>query len=159
FLLNLEIGYLLPPAGLNLFIAALRFKRPITELYRAVLPFILIMVAALALVTYVPTLTVVPPAPERRAAAVDIAPDPLAAPPPPPPAPPRPPAPRPPRPPRPRRPRPPRPTRRRRPRPPRRLDRPPAAGHHPPVMIVPLLRAMRPRQWAKNFFFVGAPML
>jgi tripartite ATP-independent transporter DctM subunit len=57
FLLNLEIGYLLPPAGLNLFIAAFRFNRPITELYRAVVPFILIMVAALMLVTYVPTLT------------------------------------------------------------------------------------------------------
>lgn len=60
FLLNLEIGYLMPPAGLNLFIAAFRFERPLTELYRAVLPFILVMIAALALVTFVPALTVVP---------------------------------------------------------------------------------------------------
>ncbi len=60
FLLNLEIGYLLPPAGLNLFIAAFRFNRPLTELYRAVLPFILLMAIALAIVTYVPKLTVVP---------------------------------------------------------------------------------------------------
>ena len=60
FLLNLEIGYLLPPAGLNLFIAAFRFNRPITELYRAVVPFILLMVVALLFVTYVPRLTVVP---------------------------------------------------------------------------------------------------
>jgi len=60
FLLNLEIGYLLPPAGLNLFIAAFRFERPITRLYRAVLPFIVLMVVALGLVTYVPRLTVVP---------------------------------------------------------------------------------------------------
>jgi len=60
FLLNLEIGYLLPPAGLNLFIAAFRFERPITQLYRAVLPFIVLMVVALGLVTYVPRLTVVP---------------------------------------------------------------------------------------------------
>jgi C4-dicarboxylate transporter DctM subunit len=67
FLLNLEIGYLLPPAGLNLFIAAFRFGRPITELYRAVIPFILLMVVALAAVTYVPRLTVLP-GPERRAA-------------------------------------------------------------------------------------------
>ena len=59
FLLNLEIGYLLPPAGLNLFIAAFRFNRPITELYRAVVGFILVMVAALLLVTYIPKLTVV----------------------------------------------------------------------------------------------------
>jgi tripartite ATP-independent transporter DctM subunit len=60
FLLNLEIGYLLPPAGLNLFIAAFRFNRPITELYRAVIPFILLMAVALGLVTYVPKLVVVP---------------------------------------------------------------------------------------------------
>jgi tripartite ATP-independent transporter DctM subunit len=62
FLLNLEIGYLLPPAGLNLFIAAFRFNRPITELYRAVIPFILLMMVALGIVSYVPSLTVVPKA-------------------------------------------------------------------------------------------------
>jgi tripartite ATP-independent transporter DctM subunit len=62
FLLNLEIGYLLPPAGLNLFIAAFRFNRPITQLYRAVVPFILLMATALMLVTYIPSLTVVPKA-------------------------------------------------------------------------------------------------
>jgi tripartite ATP-independent transporter DctM subunit len=60
FLLNLEIGYLLPPAGLNLFIAAFRFNRPITQLYRAVIPFILLMIVALLTVTYVPKLVVVP---------------------------------------------------------------------------------------------------
>jgi tripartite ATP-independent transporter DctM subunit len=60
FLLNLEIGYLLPPAGLNLFIAAFRFNRPITELYRAVIPFILIMLVALLTVTFFPKLVVVP---------------------------------------------------------------------------------------------------
>ncbi len=69
FLLNLEIGYLLPPAGLNLFIAAFRFRRPITELYRAVVPFILVMIVALLMVTYIPKLTVVPPAPKRSPAA------------------------------------------------------------------------------------------
>jgi TRAP-type C4-dicarboxylate transport system permease large subunit len=62
FLLNLEIGYLLPPAGLNLFIAAFRFNRPITELYRAVVPFILLMLVALLTVTYLPKLVVVPQA-------------------------------------------------------------------------------------------------
>jgi TRAP-type C4-dicarboxylate transport system permease large subunit len=60
FLLNLEIGYLLPPAGLNLFIAAFRFNRPITTIYRAVMPFILLMILALMLVTYIPKLTWVP---------------------------------------------------------------------------------------------------
>jgi TRAP-type C4-dicarboxylate transport system permease large subunit len=62
FLLNLEIGYLLPPAGLNLFIAAFRFNRPITEIYRAVIPFILLMIVALLTVTYIPKLVVVPAA-------------------------------------------------------------------------------------------------
>src|SRR5207247_9800739 len=65
FLLNLEIGYLLPPAGLNLFIAAFRFRRPIAELYRAVLPFIVLMLIALGLVTYIPKLTVVPGVPPK----------------------------------------------------------------------------------------------
>ncbi len=60
FLLNLELGYLLPPAGLNLFISAFRFQRPITEIYRAVVPFLLLMAIALALVTWIPALTVVP---------------------------------------------------------------------------------------------------
>jgi tripartite ATP-independent transporter DctM subunit len=72
FLLNLEIGYLLPPAGLNLFIAAFRFNRPITQIYRAVVPFILLMAVALGLVTYIPKLTVVPadhgPRPARASA-------------------------------------------------------------------------------------------
>ncbi|HZS38809.1 MAG TPA: TRAP transporter large permease subunit [Polyangia bacterium] len=57
FLLNLEIGYLLPPAGLNLFIAAFRFNRPITDVYRAVVPFILLMIVALGIVTAAPTLS------------------------------------------------------------------------------------------------------
>jgi len=57
---------MLPPAGLNLFIAAFRFNRPITELYRAVIPFILLMVVALLLVTYIPKLVVVPKRPARQ---------------------------------------------------------------------------------------------
>jgi TRAP-type C4-dicarboxylate transport system permease large subunit len=76
FLLNLEIGYLLPPAGLNLFIAAFRFNRPISELYRAVVPFILLMALALGLVTYIPQLVVVPKAsgPQVPAATMPVAP-------------------------------------------------------------------------------------
>jgi tripartite ATP-independent transporter DctM subunit len=76
FLLNLEIGYLLPPAGLNLFIAAFRFERPITELYRAVIPFIVLMVIALITVTYIPRLTVVPGQPAGAAAASEATPAP-----------------------------------------------------------------------------------
>jgi len=59
FLLNLEIGYLMPPMGLNLFIAGFRFNRPVPELYRVVPPFIGVFVLALMLVTYIPGLTLV----------------------------------------------------------------------------------------------------
>jgi tripartite ATP-independent transporter DctM subunit len=58
FLLNLEIGYLMPPMGLNLFIAGFRFNRPVPELYRVVMPFIGIFAVALLITTYVPSLTV-----------------------------------------------------------------------------------------------------
>jgi hypothetical protein len=57
FLMNLEIGYLMPPMGLNLFIAGFRFGRPVPQLYRVVVPFILIFVAALLITTYVPQLS------------------------------------------------------------------------------------------------------
>ena len=58
FLVNLEIGYLTPPVGMNLFIAGHRFKRPITLLYRVCLPFLAVMVSVLLLLTYVPFLSV-----------------------------------------------------------------------------------------------------
>ena len=57
FLLNLEIGYMTPPVGLNLFIASFRFNKPITQLYRAVLPFIGLLGIALIIVTYIPILS------------------------------------------------------------------------------------------------------
>ena len=57
FLLNLEIGYMTPPLGLNLFLASRRFDKPLPALYRAVLPFWLILVAALLVVTYCPSLS------------------------------------------------------------------------------------------------------
>jgi len=57
FLLNLEIGYLTPPVGLNLFISSFRFDKPVTELYGAVLPFIFLLLIALGLTTYVAPLS------------------------------------------------------------------------------------------------------
>ncbi|HPC35975.1 MAG TPA: TRAP transporter large permease subunit [Candidatus Marinimicrobia bacterium] len=57
FLTNLEIGYLTPPIGLNLFIASYRFDKSITELYRISLPFLFIMLIALVLITYIPDLS------------------------------------------------------------------------------------------------------
>jgi tripartite ATP-independent transporter DctM subunit len=57
FLLNLEIGYSTPPVGLNLFIASLRFGRPVVELYRASLPFLALYILVLVVTTYVPALS------------------------------------------------------------------------------------------------------
>ncbi|RMG66308.1 MAG: TRAP transporter large permease [Calditrichaeota bacterium] len=57
FLTNLEIGYATPPVGINLFIASFRFKRPILKLYTAALPFLLVLLVALLLITYIPDLS------------------------------------------------------------------------------------------------------
>jgi tripartite ATP-independent transporter DctM subunit len=54
FLANLEIGASIPPLGINLFIASIRFERPVLRLYVASLPFIAILLLALALITYIP---------------------------------------------------------------------------------------------------------
>jgi tripartite ATP-independent transporter DctM subunit len=54
FITNLEVGFLTPPVGLNLFMASYRFKKPFTEICRYVFPFLLIQLAVLILVTYVP---------------------------------------------------------------------------------------------------------
>jgi C4-dicarboxylate transporter DctM subunit len=57
FLANMQIGYLTPPVGLNLFIASYRFEKPIIEIYRSTLPFFLILLAAVLIITYCPELT------------------------------------------------------------------------------------------------------
>ncbi len=57
FLTNLEIGYITPPVGINLFISSFRFKRPVTELYKASFPFLLLLLVALVIITYVPSLS------------------------------------------------------------------------------------------------------
>jgi len=57
FLANLEIGYLTPPVGINLFIASQRFGKPILLLFRAALPFLMIMLIWLLAVTYIPELS------------------------------------------------------------------------------------------------------
>jgi C4-dicarboxylate transporter, DctM subunit len=62
FLLNLEVGYLHPPVGLNLFITSVKFQRPVTEVMWATIPFLVTMIVALLTITYVPALTVVPEA-------------------------------------------------------------------------------------------------
>ncbi|MFA6505285.1 MAG: TRAP transporter large permease subunit [Treponemataceae bacterium] len=57
FVLNMEVGFLTPPIGLNLFLAAYRFKRPFIEICRSVLPFLFIQLVVVLLVTYVPWFT------------------------------------------------------------------------------------------------------
>jgi TRAP-type C4-dicarboxylate transport system permease large subunit len=57
FVANLELGYLTPPVGLNLFLASYRFDRPLLDLYRAAVPFLLILGVGVLLITYIPFLT------------------------------------------------------------------------------------------------------
>lgn len=57
FLTNLEIGYLTPPVGLNLFISSYCFKEPVIKLYSASVPFLILMLIALVVITYIPALS------------------------------------------------------------------------------------------------------
>jgi tripartite ATP-independent transporter DctM subunit len=59
FLANLELGYLTPPLGLNLFLASYRFEQPLVRIYRDVIPFQLVMLASVLIITYVPWMTTV----------------------------------------------------------------------------------------------------
>jgi C4-dicarboxylate transporter, DctM subunit len=62
FIANLELGYLTPPVGMNLFLASYRFEKPLLEVYRAALPFLALRAVGVLLVTYVPWLTLALPA-------------------------------------------------------------------------------------------------
>jgi tripartite ATP-independent transporter DctM subunit len=57
FIINLEVGFLTPPVGMNLFLASYRFNKPFMTICRYVLPFLLIQFAVVLLVTYVPALS------------------------------------------------------------------------------------------------------
>ena len=57
FLANLEIGYLTPPVGMNLFIASFQFDKPILSVYRSVIAYIGILAVALMIIPYVPALS------------------------------------------------------------------------------------------------------
>lgn len=57
FLANLELGYLTPPIGLNLFLASYRFEEPLGKVYREVVPFLMVSLAAVLVITYVPWLS------------------------------------------------------------------------------------------------------
>ena len=57
FLANLELGFLFPPMGLNLFLSATRFGKPLPYVYRKAFPFLLIMSAGVLAITYLPAMT------------------------------------------------------------------------------------------------------
>jgi tripartite ATP-independent transporter DctM subunit len=57
FLANMQLGYITPPVGMNLFIASYRFERPVLEVYRATVPFFLILLATVLVITYWPALS------------------------------------------------------------------------------------------------------
>ncbi|NOY17204.1 MAG: TRAP transporter large permease subunit [Gammaproteobacteria bacterium] len=59
FLANMQLGYFTPPVGMNLFIASYRFNKPVMELYIATLPFFFILLFAVLIITYVPSLSLV----------------------------------------------------------------------------------------------------
>jgi len=54
FLANLQIGALTPPVGMSLFISSLRFEKPMSKIIIASLPFIVVLLFILAIITYVP---------------------------------------------------------------------------------------------------------
>jgi C4-dicarboxylate transporter, DctM subunit len=58
FLSNLELGFLFPPVGLNLFLSSSRFNKPLPQLYRHVIPFLIILAIGVLLITYVPSMSI-----------------------------------------------------------------------------------------------------
>ena len=57
FLANLELGYLTPPVGMNLFLASYRFNKPLSEVYRSIVPMLLVRVVGVFVITYLPILS------------------------------------------------------------------------------------------------------
>jgi hypothetical protein len=60
FLANMELGYLTPPVGMNLFLASFRFDKPLTDIYRMSLPFLAVGLLSVLVISYVPPLTTWP---------------------------------------------------------------------------------------------------
>jgi tripartite ATP-independent transporter DctM subunit len=57
FLLNMELAYITPPVGLNLYISSFRFNRPVVQIYRVVMPFVGLLGLGLLTVILVPKLS------------------------------------------------------------------------------------------------------
>jgi len=54
FLANLELGYLTPPVGMNLFLSSYRFNKPMPVVWRSIIPILLVLLAGVLLITYIP---------------------------------------------------------------------------------------------------------
>ena len=54
FLANLELGYLTPPVGMNLFLSSYRFNKPMPEIWKSIIPILLVLLAGVLLITYIP---------------------------------------------------------------------------------------------------------
>jgi C4-dicarboxylate transporter, DctM subunit len=61
FLANLELGYLTPPVGMNLFLSSYRFRKPMAVVTRAILPMLCVLLVGVLLITYIPPLTTLLP--------------------------------------------------------------------------------------------------
>lgn len=57
FLANMQLGYFTPPVGMNLFIASYRFEKPVMTLYVATIPFFVVLLISVLIITYWPTLS------------------------------------------------------------------------------------------------------
>jgi tripartite ATP-independent transporter DctM subunit len=57
FLANLELGYLTPPVGMNLFLSSYRLNKPVLEVARSVIPILLVLLIGVLMITYFPSLT------------------------------------------------------------------------------------------------------
>ena len=57
FIANMELGFLTPPVGMNLFLAAYRFNEDMPRIYRSIFPFFIVKLVAVVLITYIPILT------------------------------------------------------------------------------------------------------
>ena len=57
FIANMELGFLTPPVGMNLFLAAYRFNEDMPKIYRSIFPFFIVKLVAVVLITYIPILT------------------------------------------------------------------------------------------------------
>ena len=57
FIINMEVGFLTPPVGINLFLASYRFGKPFTEVCKYMVPFLLVQLAVVFLITYIPVLS------------------------------------------------------------------------------------------------------